>query len=105
MPWYNAKGLKRFGHEAPERQQDLPHEHAPIKYGAAQQYATDVDTSKPLDEQGTKRIQQITGTYLFSGRAIDSPLLVTLGTLSSEQSNATEQTKAKAKQLLDFIAS
>ena len=105
MPGYNVKGLKRFGHKAPARRQDSPHEHAPIKYGANAQYATEEDTSKPLDEQGTKRVQQINGTYLFSGRAVDSPLLVALGSLASQQSKATEKTKAKAKQLLDFIAS
>ena len=105
MPGYNAKGLKRFGHKAPTKCQDSPHEHAPIKYGATAQYATDNDTSKPLDEQDTKRVQQINGTYLFSGRAIDSPLLVALGSLALQQSNTTEQTKAKLKQLLDFIAS
>ena len=54
MPGYNEKGLKRFGHEAPAKRQDSPHEHAPIKYGATTQYATDNNTLKPLDKQDTK---------------------------------------------------
>ena len=66
MPGYNKKGLKRFGHEAPARRQDSPHEHAPLNYGAKVQYATDNDTSAPLDDVNKKRIQQIIGTFLFA---------------------------------------
>ena len=105
MPGYNKKGLKRFGHEAPARRQDSPHEHTSPNYGAKVQYATDDDTSAPLDDANKKRIQQIIGTYLFPGRAINSPLLVALGSMAGQQSNPTERTKAAAKQLLDYIAS
>ena len=105
MPGYNEKGLKRFGHEAPARRQDSPHEHAPPNYGAKVQYAKDDDTSAPLDDANTKQIQQIIGTYLFPGRAVNSPLLVPLSSMAGQQSNPTERTKAAAKQLLDYIAS
>ena len=54
MPGYNAKGLKRFGHEAPARRQDSPHEHAPIKYGATVQYATDDNFVKAARQAGHK---------------------------------------------------
>ena len=53
--------------------------------------------------RGQKRIQN-KGTYLFSGTAADSPLLVTLDLMAAQQSKSTERTKAAAKQLLDYIA-
>ena len=104
MPGYNKKGLTRFQHKTPTKRQDSPYEHARPNYGAKEQYAPEEDSTAPLNADDKKTIQQINGTYLFSARAIDSPLLVTLGSLTSEQANPTEKTKSKAQRLLDFIS-
>ncbi|EJK62785.1 hypothetical protein THAOC_16591 [Thalassiosira oceanica] len=105
MPGYGAKALTRFQHPAPSTRQDSPHPHTPPNYGAKQQFATPADTSTQLDSQGQKFIQQVNGTFLFKGRAVNSPLLVPLSSLSSQQASPTETTMTKARQLLDFIAS
>jgi len=105
LPGYNAKALKRFHHEPPTKRQDSPYPHTPPKYGAKQQYAEGPDDSPPLDKADKTFIQQVTGTFLFSGRAVDSPLLTPLSAIASQQGAPTENTMKRTKQLLDFVAS
>ena len=105
MPGYNAKALTRFHHEKPTTRQDSPHLHTPPNYGAKVQYAKGADESAPLDKDGQRFIQQLTGTFLFPARAVDSPLLVSLSSIASQQSKPTQQTLKTARQLLDYIAS
>ena len=105
MPGYNAKALIRFQHKKPARRQDSPHPHTPPNYGAKVQYAKDADTSTPLDKDGQRFIQQLAGTFLFPARAVDSPLLVSLSSIASQQSKPTQSTKTTAQQLLDYVAS
>jgi hypothetical protein len=50
------------------------------------------DESIKLDAAGITRVQEITGVFLFYGRAVDSTLLVTLGTFASQQANITQAT-------------
>jgi hypothetical protein len=105
MPGYVGKALTQFGHEKPARRQDAPAPYNPPNYGAKQQFADGPDSSPPLSKEGKKFIQRVNGKFLFLGRAIDSTLLVALSTLASQQATPTEQTKARAKWLLDYVAS
>jgi hypothetical protein len=50
------------------------------------------------------RLQEIIGTLLYYGRAIDSTLLVALGTLASAQTNGTKATVNACKRLLNYCA-
>lgn len=45
------------------------------------------------------------GKFLFYGRAVDNTILVALSAIASQQSKPTTDTMAKAKQLLDYLAS
>ena len=47
---------------------------------------------------------QITGVFLFLGRAVDSILLTPLSAIASEQANPTEETIKKCRQSLDYVA-
>jgi hypothetical protein len=69
-------------------------------YGSKVQLTPPADNSKPLDAGGLTRIQQIIGTLLFYGQAINSTLLVALGTLSAAQSKVTKATAQAIAQLL-----
>ena len=60
---------------------------------------------KELDAAGKKFIQQVCGKFLFYGRAVDGTILVALSAIASQQSKPTTDTMAKAKQLLDYLAS
>ena len=50
-------------------------------------------------------LQQIIGTFLFYGRAVDPTLLTALSELSSAQATATEATKCTCQYFLDYCAS
>lgn len=54
--------------------------------------------------QGLKRVQQIVGSLLFYARAVDNTILVGLSAIASEQTNATQLTKKRCDQLLDYCA-
>eukprot|EP01082_Thalassiosira_pseudonana_P012372 g11214.t1 g11214 contig5:382941-386300(-) len=105
MPGYVNKALKRFGHEHPPNRQDQPYPHTPPKYGAKVQYAEEVKDSPPLNKEEQRYIQQVTGTFLYLARAVDSTMLTPLSAIASEQAKPTQATMKKIKQFLDYAAS
>ena len=105
MPGYIPKALKRFDHEPPLKRQDQPYPHVPPNYGARVQYAKAADDSPPLSKQDKKFVMQVTGTFLFYARAIDSTMLPALSSIASEQNAPTKNTMKKVKQFLDYAAS
>ena len=105
MPGYVTKALKRFQHPPPTKPQNQPHPHIPPKYGAKVQYAEPDDTSPPLNKEAKRFIQEVTGTFLYYARAIDSTMLTALSALASEQAHPMEATMRKCKQFLDYAAS
>ena len=80
MPNYVAKALIKYGHKKPKRPQHSPHKHTPIQYGAKTQYAMDDDTPK-LTKQQIREVQDIVGTILFYGRAVDPTLAAALSSI------------------------
>jgi hypothetical protein len=89
------KPLKRFQHEAPTKPQNQPHPHIPPKYSAKVQYAEPEDMTPKLNKEEKKFIQEVTGTFLFYARAIDSTMLTALSALASEQADPPEATMRK----------
>jgi hypothetical protein len=104
MPGYVDKALQRFQHPMPDEPEDAPSPWEPPKYGAKVQFAELPDISKPLDPARIKRLREIIGTFLYLGRAVDSTMLVALGTLASQQANGTEATFEAVTQLLNYAA-
>jgi hypothetical protein len=105
MPGYVEKAQKRFQHPPPEVKQNQPHPHVSKNYGAKIQHATAPDDSSPLNKNGKKFIQEVTGVFLFLTRAVDSTMLTLLSALASEQATPTEKTMQKCLQFLDYAAS
>ena len=105
MPGYIPRALKRFEHEPPLKRQDQPYPHVPPNYGARVQYAKAADDSDPLSKQDKKFVMQVTGTFLFYARAIDSTMLPALSSIASEQNAPTKNTMKKVKRFLDYAAS
>jgi hypothetical protein len=104
MPGYIEKALDTYLDERPKRPQHAPHAWTAPSYGSKVQLTPLADNSKPLNAGGLTRIQRIIGTLLFYGRAIDSTLLVALGTLSAAQSKGTAATAQAITQLLNYCA-
>jgi hypothetical protein len=104
MPNYIPKQLVKYKHEKPKRPQHCPYTPAPIKFVAKTQGPLPEDTSKQLDKDGQKYIQQVVGSLLYYARAIDITILLALNEIASQQTKPTEQTRQRVKQLLDYVA-
>jgi hypothetical protein len=61
--------------------------------------------SIPLDKEGQKYIQAITGTLLYYSRAVDPTMLVALNAIATQQASPMQITMERVKQLLDYCAS
>ena len=104
MPGYIAKALARFAHPAPKKPQHQPHPNTERSYGATIQYAKAEDTSPAVPATDKTFIQQVLGVLLYYGRAVDSTILVAIGSIASAQATPTEKTLELTKILLDYVA-
>jgi len=104
MPGYIAKALARFAHPTPKKPQHQPHPHTERTYGATIQYAKAQDTSPVLPATDKTFIQQVLGVLLYYSRAVDSTVLVAIGSIASAQATPTAQTLELTKILLDYVA-
>eukprot|EP00957_Ditylum_brightwellii_P026024 1967645-Ditylum_brightwellii.AAC.1 len=73
IPNYIVKVVMKYRHKLPKRPQHSPHKHASIQYGAKSQIVQ-TDESDPLTTKEIKVVQDIVGTLLFYGRAVDPTL-------------------------------
>jgi hypothetical protein len=106
MPGYIAKALTKFCITTTPRPQHSPDTWIPPVYGAKIQYTMPNNTSTPLTPTERTRLQEIIGTLLYYGRAIDSTIPVALGTLTAAaQTNGTKETAQAVTQLLNYCVS
>ncbi len=96
--------LVQFNHETPKKIQNSLHPHTIPTYGTKNQYADQPDNSPKLSKEDTKYIQQVAGTLLYYGRAVDSTILPVISSIATQQAAPMEQTMTIAKQLLDNCA-
>ena len=104
MPGYVGTALARFKHKKPRTNQDQPHKHAIPVYGATVQYTKEEDASQPLDKNGKKYAQQVIGTFLYYGQAVDGTMLPALSAISSSQAASTQETMKKIELFLNYAA-
>jgi hypothetical protein len=105
MPGYIKAALHKYQHSKPMKPQHSPHTHNTTTYGAKQQLPTSEDQTDPASEPQKKRIQKITGTLLFYARAVVDPtMLMSLSTIATVQSIATQHTIHVTNQILDYCA-
>jgi hypothetical protein len=103
MPQYVPKALLKFQHPPPVSPQHQPYKNVPIQYGAKIQRVA-IDTSEPLSPAAIKRVQDIVGTLLYYGRAVDPTLLTALSAIAARQTKGTKAVAAACQQLLDYVA-
>jgi hypothetical protein len=104
MPGYVAKALHRFQHHSLGRPQHSSRAWQKPQYGAHPQMTPAHDDSTILPQPELTRIQEIIGTLLFYGRAINSTMLVALGTIASKQIKGTDSTSQAFTQLLNYAS-
>ena len=105
MPHYIKEALHKFQHPKPPHPQNAPHAWKAPTYGAKIQY-TDNDYQSPLfHTKSIHLVQQIVGTLLYYNISVDPTMIIALGTLSSQQSKATEQTYNATLWILNYADS
>ena len=90
MPGYVEKALQRFKHELGKKKQEQPYEHAKPNYGAKVQYETEEDSLEPLEKEEKTWVQQVLGTFLYYGQAVDGTMLCSLSAITMDQENPTQ---------------
>ena len=107
MPGYVERCLARFRHNISvmPRPQHSPHAWIKPNYGARTQLTPAPDTSPRLSPAETTIVQEVVGTLLYYGRAIDATILVALGSIGTQQAKPTQTTKEAIEQLLSYVAS
>ena len=103
MPEYVKDALVRFAYKL-RHLTHQPHKHTLPVFGCTTQHAKEEGTSLKLDKEGTKFVQQVTGTLLYYARAVDPMMLVALSATAACQSALTEQTLEKTLFFLDYAA-
>ena len=83
MPGYVDHAIIRFKCGTPRRAQDQPFQHTVPTYGDRQQFAVAPDGTSLLEKDSKTFVQQVTGTFLYYARAVDSTILVALSALAS----------------------
>ena len=73
-----------------------------LVYTRKTQYST-TDNSPLLDEQATKQVQAIYGTFLYHARAVDPTILPTLNEISNQQAKPAEKTMKACRQRMDYL--
>ena len=104
MPGYIKQLLQKYKHKMPTKPQHCPYTPAPKQYGAKAQAPLPIDISPKLSDKEIKEIQRIVGSILYFARTVDITVLMALSSIASEQTRGTTNTMAKAKQLLDYLA-
>ena len=104
MPGYVARALKKFQHPTSKQPCYLPHPVKPIQYGKKIQLADPVVPSHQASKSDIKRCQQVVGTFLYYGRAVNPTFLPALNALAKTQANPSPETMKNIKQFLEFVA-
>jgi len=104
MPGYIQRALERFQHPTPAKPEHSPHDPPTRFFGPDTQQITTTDGSPAATSIQIKRLQEIIGVLLYYARMVDMTLLVSISTIASQQSQATEATLTATTRLLNYCA-
>jgi hypothetical protein len=101
---YIPKVLAQFQHQAPNKLQHQPYPHVKPDYGAKAQYVEDTDSSTLLSKEDKIFFHEVIHTFLYYAQCVDSTMPATLGSITTQQANSTENTMKKVCQFLDYVS-
>jgi hypothetical protein len=103
MPGCAKKALHKFQHFMPRTPAHSPSKWTQPDYGAKVQL-TDPDFSPPMSKSETLTLQQVCGTFLFYGRAVDPTMVNELSCLASAQAHGTQTTVTQMVHFSNYCA-
>ena len=95
MSTYVANQLTRYNHPHLKRFQQTQYAPAPTIFGRGAQDLPEPDCSPLLDVKGKLRVQQVVGSFLYYGRAVNLTILASLSEIASQQADPAENTIKK----------
>ena len=98
------KALVKYSHITSFCSKYSPYQFPKPHYTSELQWAEPLTSSPLLSKFEKKRLERVIGTLLYYVKAIDNTILVPVGTLASQQSQATQSTYKSLSQLLDYLA-
>ena len=99
---YVPTKLKEFNNPHLKKRKHAPYPAVP-RFTNSQNTVSEDDT-KLLPPEKITRIQQIVGSFLHYGRAIDITILKAINMLATQQAKPTVTTENHMKQFLDYCA-
>jgi hypothetical protein len=103
MPGYVEAALKRFNVVASSKPTISPAKYDPPNYGKPD-LSIAIDSSPPLAATGKLFIQEVVGTFLFYGRAVDNTMLTPLSKIATRQSTPTQDLMDITQHFLQYAA-
>ena len=104
MLGYIKQLLQKYKHKMSNKPKHCPYTPAPKQYGAESQAPIPADVSPALSKEDIKEIQRNVGSIFYYARAVNITVLMALSSITSKQTHGTMNTMAKAKQLVDYLA-
>jgi hypothetical protein len=102
MPGYIKAALQKLLNTVPAGQEHAPHTWNRPVYGAKTQYIEETYDGPPVSPSDVTHIQKLGGTLLYYSRAVDTPLVMPVNMLASEQTKSTVETADKIIKLLNY---
>jgi hypothetical protein len=104
MPGYVANLLAAVCPSDPPPPAKSPSIYVAPAYGKRGPQQTSPDSSPPATAAEVKTLQQVVGSLLYYGRAVDHRILPAVAALSSHQSSPTANTMASMRRLLGYVS-
>ena len=104
MPEYIPKAIQRFNNNKTFHHAPTPALYHPPEYGKKGPQTERVDSTRPLNTAEVKRLQEITGTFLFYARAVDCTMLPACVQLAAAQADPTTAALGAADRLIRYAA-
>ncbi len=104
MPDSIPKVLQRFNDNKEFHHATTPGVYHPPEYGQKGPQTERVDSTRPLNAAGIKRLQEIVGAFLFYARAVDCTMLPAVVQLAAAQAHPTAAVLGAADRLMRYAA-
>ena len=105
VPKFVKKACTRFGVPTPTKPEHSPHKWNVPNYGSRQQLTDAIDKNPLLTPKQKEFCQQITGTFLWYGRAVDNTMLCPIGAIATAMSTASwKDIDQRLTQFLNYAA-
>ena len=104
MTGYITAALHRFQNATPPRPEHAPYKWMRTNYVSNKRLTPPPELNKTFIPASINNIQEIIGVKLYYGRAVDATIILSVSTIKSHQSQATNKTAKDFTKFLNYLA-